>query len=125
MKKIIFVDRDGTILKEPMDQQIDSLDKIEFVDGAIPALRSLQSAGWQLALVSNQDGLGTSSFPTEDFSKVQEFMLKVLQSCRIEFLEVLICPHFEAEACLCRKPRTGLVKNILAKGFDHSRSAVV
>jgi imidazoleglycerol-phosphate dehydratase/histidinol-phosphatase len=125
MKKIIFVDRDGTILEEPLDKQIDSLEKMVFVDGVIPALRTLRSAGWHLILVSNQDGLGSPSFPAEDFEKPQAFMLAVLKSCGIEFLDVLICPHFEEDRCLCRKPKTGLVKEVLAEGFDRNKSAVI
>lgn len=67
MKKAIFIDRDGTIIREPEDEQIDSLDKLSFVPGAISALRSLSNRGYELVLVSNQDGLGTPSFPEHTF----------------------------------------------------------
>lgn len=125
MKKLLFVDRDGTILIEPEDKQIDSLEKLAFVEGAIPALKTLSEAGWVLVLVSNQDGLGTDSFPTDDFRKPQEMMLQILASAGIRFQDVLICPHFADAECLCRKPRTGLLRSIIQEGFDWEKSAVI
>ena len=125
MRKILFVDRDGTILVEPEDKQIDSLEKFAFVDGAINALKTFRQFGWELVLVSNQDGLGTSSFPTEDFHPPQELMIQILKSCGIEFLDVLICPHFKENDCLCRKPKTGLLRRLLEEGFDRRTSAVL
>lgn len=67
LKKAIFIDRDGTIIREPLDEQIDSLEKLEFVPGVISALRGIVGHGFELVLVSNQDGLGTASFPEETF----------------------------------------------------------
>lgn len=67
MKRYLFIDRDGTLIHEPADFQIDAYDKLALVDGVIPALRKLQDAGYRLVMVSNQDGLGTESFPRDQF----------------------------------------------------------
>ena len=79
MKKAIFIDRDGTIIREPEDEQIDSLEKLEFMPGAISALRSLMNRGYELVMVSNQDGLGTDSFPEETFHPAHNRMLDTLR----------------------------------------------
>ncbi|MBC7531942.1 MAG: bifunctional histidinol-phosphatase/imidazoleglycerol-phosphate dehydratase HisB [Oligoflexus sp.] len=125
MRKLLFVDRDGTILVEPEDQQIDSLAKMKWVPGAILGLRDLSLAGWQLILVSNQDGLGTASFPIEDFDAPQQAMVQLLASCGVVFLDHLICPHLPSAHCDCRKPRTGLLRDHIIEGFDRDMSAVI
>lgn len=125
MRKILFVDRDGTILIEPEDKQIDSLAKVSFIDGALPALMELKKKGWELILVSNQDGLGTDSFPEKDFWGPQNLMLDVLKSCGVEFSKILICPHLPSDACRCRKPKTGLLTEVIREGFDYDQSAVI
>ena len=79
LKKAIFIDRDGTILAEPADEQIDSLEKFAFVPGAISGLKSISGLGFELVMVSNQDGLGTESFPEETFYPCQNLMLKTLK----------------------------------------------
>lgn len=125
-RKLLLIDRDGTLIVEPEDQQVDSLDKLELLPGVIPALLSLQQAGYVLVMVSNQDGLGTRSFPEVDFTRVQDKMLALFESQGIRFESVRICPHFEKDGCDCRKPRTGLVLDLFsAGGVDLSRSAVI
>lgn len=124
MRNLIFIDRDGTIIKEPEDYQIDSLEKLELVDGAIPAMLSLQSLGYELILVSNQDGLGTSSFPQDDFDIPHAKLLQILNSQGVRFVDELICPHMPDAGCKCRKPKPGLLKAYLGR-FSVDNSYVI
>lgn len=123
--KIAFLDRDGTLIREPLDEQVDSLDKVELVPGVVTALLRLKAAGYVFVMVSNQDGLGTSSFPERDFLRVQDFVIRLFLSQDIEFLEVFICPHRPSDDCGCRKPRTGLLDDFLAKTTIDPLASVV
>ena len=123
---ILFVDRDGTLIEEPEDFQIDAYPKLRFVEGVIPALLSLRDAGWQFVLVSNQDGLGTPAFPEEAFAGPHALMLQVFESQGIRFREVLIDRSFAHEGRPTRKPGIGLVLHLLKdRGIDWARSAMV
>jgi imidazoleglycerol-phosphate dehydratase/histidinol-phosphatase len=124
--KIAFLDRDGTIILEPPDEQVDRLDKVALVPGVIPALLRLRDAGYVFVMVSNQDGRGTPSFPEEQFQLTQRFVLELLRSQGIEFSEVFICPHIATDGCSCRKPRTGLLREFLSRTpLDRSASVVI
>jgi len=126
MKKILFIDRDGTLISEPFDQQIDRLDKFALEPDSIPALLRLRDAGWKFVMVTNQDGLGTPSFRQEEFQPLQKLLLDILGSQGIEFEAVRVCPHTAADRCDCRKPKTGLLPDYV-KALDWSRteSAVI
>ena len=125
-RKVLFIDRDGTLIVEPPDQQIDSLSKLRLVPGVIPALLELRDAGYDFVLVSNQDGLGTASFPTEHFREPQDFLRELLSSQGITFLSEYFCPHFAADGCACRKPRTGLLDTFLRDTpLDKANSYVI
>lgn len=125
-EKILFVDRDGTLISEPDDFQVDRLDKVRLCRDVIPALLELQADGYRLVMVSNQDGLGTTSFPQPDFDVVQEHVLNLFSSQGIRFEHVFICPHLPDQGCDCRKPRTGLLTRFLAEtNIDIARSAVI
>jgi len=126
MKKIVFIDRDGTIVREPPDEQIDSLEKLAFVPGIISGLQLLVDAGYVLVMVSNQDGLGTKRYPRKSFTIVQKKILDLLSGERIRFERIFICPHTPAAHCDCRKPNIGLVKKYVAsKLFDREHSFVL
>jgi len=122
----LFIDRDGTLVEEPADEQVDSLDKIRFVPGVFAALGELGRAGYRFVMVSNQDGLGTAAYPREAFERCQDFILRAFASQGIGFDAVCICPHRAADGCECRKPKTGLLRDWLAgNAYDPARSAVI
>ena len=124
--KVLFLDRDGTLIEEPADFQVDSLEKVRLVPGVIPALLELKSAGYEFVIVSNQDGLDTDAFPREEFERVREHMLALFSSQGIDFADEFYCPHVESDACECRKPRAGLLTRYLAATeLDTTASAVV
>jgi imidazoleglycerol-phosphate dehydratase/histidinol-phosphatase len=124
--KILFIDRDGTLIHEPDDCQVDALDKVRLVDKAIPALLEIKRHGYRLVMVSNQDGLGTGSFPQEDFDGPHNLVLHLFATQGVEFDEVFICPHLPEDDCECRKPRTGLLTRFLAANdIDLAASAVI
>ncbi|MEZ5499583.1 MAG: bifunctional histidinol-phosphatase/imidazoleglycerol-phosphate dehydratase HisB [Steroidobacteraceae bacterium] len=124
--RVLFVDRDGTLVEEPPDEQVDSFEKIRFLPGVFGALQTIVAAGWRLVMVTNQDGLGTASLPLAQFQPVHEFILRSFASQGIEFDAVYICPHFASDHCNCRKPDIGMVTAYLeANQIDMRRSAVV
>jgi imidazoleglycerol-phosphate dehydratase/histidinol-phosphatase len=125
-RKILFVDRDGTLIEEPADEQVDRIDKVRLKPGVIAALQGLADSGYEFVMVSNQDGLGTDSFPQADFDAPHAHMLALFESQGITFSETFICPHLPADGCDCRKPRTGLVAPFLARTpIDTAASAVI
>ncbi|MEL7024641.1 MAG: bifunctional histidinol-phosphatase/imidazoleglycerol-phosphate dehydratase HisB [Pseudomonadota bacterium] len=125
-RRILFVDRDGTLIEEPEDQQVDQISKIRLVPDVIESLQKLTRAGWELVMVTNQDGLGTASFPRETFDGPHEFMLALFASQGIHFAETFVCPHLPEDRCACRKPAAGLLTQFLAaNAIDITRSAVV
>lgn len=126
MKKVVFIDRDGTLIVEPADQQIDSLEKLELIPGIVHGLAMLLRHGYELVMVSNQDGLGTDTYPLAAFDLVQAKLLGLLEGEGIGFSEIYICPHRANEGCECRKPLTGLLSDYLASNLiDPERSYVL
>lgn len=120
MKRAIFIDRDGTILREPVDEQIDSLEKMSWVPGAISGLKALAGLGYELVMVSNQDGLGTDSFPEETFRPVQDKMLETLEGEGVVFDDILIDRSFPEEGLDTRKPGIGMLGKYLDSSYDLS-----
>ncbi|MCO4810253.1 MAG: bifunctional histidinol-phosphatase/imidazoleglycerol-phosphate dehydratase HisB [Gammaproteobacteria bacterium] len=125
-EKILFIDRDGTLIVEPDDFQVDAVDKVRLVDDVIPSLLELAKHGYRFVMVSNQDGLGTDAFPQEQFDAPHTLAMSLFESQGIVFDEVFICPHLPGDNCECRKPRTGLLTRYLAAHtIDLSGSAVI
>jgi imidazoleglycerol-phosphate dehydratase / histidinol-phosphatase len=112
---LLFIDRDGTLVEEPADEQVDALEKVRLLPGVVPALLQLVDAGYRLVLVSNQDGRGTDSFPEEDFQRTHDFIMELFASQGIRFEAEFICPHFPHDGCACRKPATGLLTRFIAQ----------
>ena len=90
LQRVLFVDRDGTLIEEPPDEQVDTLEKIRFLPGVFAALQRLVAAGFRLVMVTNQDGLGTASFPEDTFWPVHNLVMTSLQNENIHFSEVHI-----------------------------------
>ncbi|SCY23080.1 imidazoleglycerol-phosphate dehydratase [Nonlabens sp. Hel1_33_55] len=127
MKKVLFIDRDGTIVKEPpTDYQLDSFEKLEFLPMAITQLhRIARELDYELVMVTNQDGLGTDSFPEDTFWPVHNLMMNVLENEGINFSEVLIDRSFPEQNAPTRKPQTGLLTHYIKGNYDLANSFVI
>ncbi len=126
MKKVLFIDRDGTIILEPEDEQIDSLEKLEFYPAIFRWLGSIcQELDYELVMVTNQDGLGTDSFPENTFWPAHNKMMDALKKEGIEFSEVLIDRSFPADNSPNRKPGTGLLQQYIQGDYDLANSYVI
>ncbi len=124
--KVLFLDRDGTLIEEPEDNQVDAVEKIKLVDNVIPSLLELAKHGYRFVIVSNQDGLGTDSFPQDQFDVCHAHTMDLFTSQGIAFDQIFICPHLPDDSCECRKPRTGLLTRYLAStDIDLAASAVI
>ncbi len=126
-KKVLFIDRDGTIIREPVDYQVDSIEKLEFYPKSIQYLaRIAAELDYQLVMVTNQDGLGTDSFPEADFWPAQNLMLNILKGEGIVFDDILIDRSFPQDNAPTRKPRTGLLQKYLdPTQYDMENSYVI
>jgi imidazoleglycerol-phosphate dehydratase/histidinol-phosphatase len=126
MKKALFIDRDGTLIVEPEDEQIDSLEKLEFIPGVFRNLYNIRkNLDYELVIVSNQDGLGTDSFPEETFWPAQNKMLKAFENEGVTFDDILIDKSFPADNAPTRKPRTGLMGKYMSGDYDLANSFVI
>ena len=127
MNRILFIDRDGTLIEEPADEQIDSFEKLKFVRGVFRNLSFIrEKLDFKFVMVSNQDGLGTDAFPEDTFWPVHNFILQTLEGEGITFDDILIDPHFHEDNAPTRKPNTGLVeKYINDPDIDIANSYVI
>jgi len=127
LKKVLFIDRDGTLIKEPADEQIDSFEKLEFVEGMFRNISFIRkNLDFEFVMVSNQDGLGTDSFPEDTFWPVHNFILQTLKGEGVEFDNILIDNHFPADNHPNRKPGTGMLKEYIGNPeYDLANSYVI
>ncbi len=110
MKKILLVDRDGTLLLEPPETfQVNEIAEIELVPGVISALKNFKNAGFEIYIVTNQDGLGTDQNSRENYENINQFLFKIFRSEGISFAGIFECPHYPEDECACRKPKTGIL----------------
>ena len=125
-KRVLFIDRDGTIIVEPSDEQLDSFDKLEFVPGEFRSLTFLrQHTDFEFVMASNQDGLGTSSYPETDFWPTHNFILNTLKGEGVEFNDILIDRHFPQDNAPTRKPGTGMFGKYMTDEYDLAASYVI
>jgi imidazoleglycerol-phosphate dehydratase / histidinol-phosphatase len=127
MKKLLFIDRDGTIIIEPpVTEQIDSLELLEFLPGAITSLYKIATeTDYELVMVTNQDGLGTDFFPEEKFWPAHEAMLKILEGEGIKFTDIYIDRSFPHDNLSTRKPGTGMLTKYFSAEYDLKNSFVI
>src|SRR5882724_6941462 len=119
MKKVLFIDRDGTIIAEPDDFQVDSFSKLRFLPSVITCLgRIARETDYQLVMVTNQDGLGTDAFPEETFHPVQNFLIETLEGEGIRFSDVFIDRSLDHQNKPTRKPGTGMLTKYLEGDYD-------
>jgi imidazoleglycerol-phosphate dehydratase/histidinol-phosphatase len=126
MMKVLFIDRDGTIIKEPADEQIDSFDKLELYPKALTYLAKItEELDYKLVMVTNQDGLGTDLYPEDIFWEVQNFILRTFENEGVKFDEILIDRTFAKDNAATRKPNTGLLTKYFTDNFDLKNSFVI
>ena len=126
MKKVLFIDRDGTLIYEPQDFQIDSFEKLKFLPGMITNLAKIaRETDYELVMISNQDGLGTESFPEETFHPVQNFTVQTLENEGVIFSDVLIDRSFAKDNLPTRKPNTGMLEKYFSDEYDLRNSFVI
>ncbi len=124
--RVLFIDRDGTLIEPPAGGRVDEIGKLQLLPGVIPALLELVHAGYRLVLVSTQEGLGTAGFPEAEYRGPQDFLRGLLASQGIEFDAELVCPHRSEAGCDCRPPRTALLAGYLAsREIDLTRCFVI
>ncbi|MGB5363207.1 MAG: bifunctional histidinol-phosphatase/imidazoleglycerol-phosphate dehydratase HisB [Aureibaculum sp.] len=126
MQKVLFIDRDGTIIREAKDEQIDSFGKLIFYPNVFQYLAKIATElNYELVMITNQDGLGTSSFPEDNFWPIQNFILQTFKNEGVEFSEVVIDKTFAKDNAPTRKPNTGLLTKYFNKEYDLNRSFVI
>ena len=126
MQKVLFIDRDGTLIREPEDEQIDAFEKLVFYPKVFQYLAKIATElNYELVMVTNQDGLGTKSFPENTFWPVHNFILQAFKNEGVEFSEVVIDKTFAKDNAPTRKPNTGLLTKYFNKEYDLNRSFVI
>lgn len=126
MKKVLFIDRDGTLNFETADEQIDSFEKLEFLPGVFRNMHNIRkNLDYELVMVTNQDGLGTDSFPEDTFWPVHNFILKAFENEGVIFDDICIDRHFPEDYSNTRKPATGMLTKYMEGEYDLAGSFVI
>ena len=126
MQKVLFIDRDGTIIHETNDEKIEKIEKLSFLDDVLYYLRKIvDELDYKLVMVSNQDGLGTEAFPDEEFYPVHNFIMQHMETQGIPFFKVHIDEHFEHENHPNRKPGIGMMDEYMQGGYDLPNSHMI
>ncbi len=126
MKNVLFIDRDGTLILEPADEQLDNFEKLEFYPEVFYYLKKIVSElNFELVMVTNQDGLGTATYPETDFWPIQNFMIKAFKNEGIVFDEIIIDSTFAKDHAPTRKPNTGLLTKYFSDEYDLKNSFVI
>ena len=126
MKKVLFIDRDGTLIKETKDEQIDAFDKLDFYPNVFQYLSKIaKELDFELVMVTNQDGLGTEAFPENTFWPVHDFIIKIFQAEGIIFKEQCIDRTFAKDNASTRKPNTGMLTSYMTSEYDLANSFVI
>ena len=126
MKRVLFIDRDGTLIREPDNFQVDSFDKLQFLPGVISNLAQIvRETDFILVMVTNQDGLGTDSFPESEFYPVQNFVIQTLADEGIQFADVFVDRTLPSQNAPTRKPGTAMLTKYLSGGYDMAGSYVI
>ncbi|PKG43357.1 bifunctional histidinol-phosphatase/imidazoleglycerol-phosphate dehydratase HisB [Psychroflexus sp. MES1-P1E] len=126
MKKVLFIDRDGTLIKEPADEQIDSFEKLEFYPEVFTYMNKIASElDYELVMITNQDGLGTDIYPEHTFWPVQDFILHTFKNEGVEFADIYIDKTFPKDNAPTRKPKTGLLTKYFEPEYDMENSFVI
>ena len=125
-KRVLFIDRDGTLIEEPSDEQIDSFEKLSFYPDVFSCLgRIAAQLNFELVMVTNQDGLGTEAYPEDTFWPIQKFLISSLENEGIVFSDIIIDRTFPADEAPTRKPGTALLQNYLSGDYDLEHSYVI
>ncbi|MCF6182740.1 bifunctional histidinol-phosphatase/imidazoleglycerol-phosphate dehydratase HisB [Lutibacter sp.] len=126
MKKVLFIDRDGTLIKEPADEQIDAFDKLVFYPKVFTYLGKIaKELDFELVMITNQDGLGTEIYPENTFWSVHNFILRTFKNEGVKFSKVYIDKTFAKDNAPTRKPNTGLLKIYFSDDYDLENSFVI
>ena len=127
MKKILFIDRDWTLIQEPTKTfQVNSLEEMIFLPWVICSLKKFLEAGYELVMVTNQDWLWTDANPRENYEKINKKMFEIFASEWINFTEIFECPHFSEDNCNCRKPKVWILWNFLDRvNIDFENSYMI
>lgn len=126
MKKVLFIDRDGTLIKEPADEQIDSFEKLEFYPEVFTYMNKIASElDYELVMITNQDGLGTKVYPENTFWPVQNFVVQSFENEGVKFEDIYIDKTFPEDNAPTRKPKTGLLTKYFESDYDLENSYVI